>query len=98
MIEPAAGPNAAQAHATDSPTVVPAVGQYRYEVQIGWHRSRIRHWRGRVVSYDPSGKPHHWQYRSARTRDALIGQLWQEATRDIRWRTGRASIEIVERD
>lgn len=97
MIDPAAGRNAAQAHETDSVTVVSAVGQYRYEVQIGPRRGLSRHWRGRVVSYDPAGKPHHSQWRSARARDALIGLLWQEATRDIKWRTGSASVEIIER-
>ncbi len=97
MIDPAAGQRADQVHETDSPSVVSAVGQYRYEVQIGRHRGLVRHWRGRVVSYDPAGKPRHWQWRSARTRDSLVGVLWQEAIRDIRWRTGRASVEIVER-
>jgi hypothetical protein len=33
---------------------------------------------------------------SARSRHDLVAKLWEEATLDIRWRTGDGTIELVE--
>jgi hypothetical protein len=62
--------------------------RYRVEVEerTGW---TLRRWRGRVVTVEAGGRRHHWPWRSGRSRQRLVTALWEDAMRDIEWRTGR---------
>jgi hypothetical protein len=76
--------------------VVSAAGSYTYQVHLHHPSGMLRRWRGRVVTVDGSGRRRHWPWRSARSREKLVGVLWEETMRDIQWRTGGASVQIVE--
>jgi hypothetical protein len=69
---------------------------YVYEVRIQSCRGVWKRWQGRVVMIDPTGRRYYWRPRRARTRDALIAGLWEDATADIRWRTRSGTIALVE--
>ena len=58
----------------------------------------LRRWRGRVITVDGQGRRHHWRWRTARSREKLVSSLWEEAMRDIQWRTGGASVSFVDPD
>ena len=78
------------------PAVVSAAGSYIYQVRLHPPSGVLRRWRGRVVTVDGSGRSRYWPWRSARSRERLVGVLWDEAMRDIQWRTGGASVQILE--
>jgi hypothetical protein len=80
----------------DVPAVVSAAGSYTYQVHLQRRTGPLRRWRGRVVTVDGNGRRRHWPWRSARSREKLVGVLWEETMRDIQWRTGGASVKIVE--
>jgi hypothetical protein len=70
--------------------------RYTYHVQVHARSGLLRRWHGRVVMINPNGRRHHWQWRSARSREQLIALLWEETMRDIQWRTGGSSVEIID--
>jgi hypothetical protein len=78
------------------PGVVSAAGSYIYQVRLHQPSGLLRRWRGRVVTLDSNGRSRYWPWRSARSRERLVGILWDEAMRDIQWRTGGASVQVLE--
>ena len=86
----------ARAHAPDVSAAAP---HYTYQVHVHERRSgMLRRWRGRVVTVDGQGRRHHWRWHTARSRQKLVSALWEEAMRDIQWRTGGSSVQITEVD
>ena len=80
----------------EAPAVVSAARSYTYQVHVRARPGKLRRWRGRVITVDGQGRRHHWPWRSARSRQKLVSTLWEEAMRDIQWRTGGSSVQIVE--
>jgi hypothetical protein len=79
------------------PDASPAARHYTYQVHVQPRPGGVlRRWRGRVVTVDSAGRRHHWRWRTARSRQKLVHALWEEAMRDIQWRTGGSSVQIVE--
>jgi hypothetical protein len=70
--------------------------RYTYHVQVYPRSGVLRRWRGRVVMINPHGRRHHWRWRTARSREQLVALLWEETMRDIQWRTGGSSVEIID--
>ena len=80
-----------------APDVVSAAAPaYTYQVHVRAKTGMLRRWRGRVITVHGAGRRHHWPWRSARSRQKLVSTLWEEAMRDIQWRTGGSSVQIVE--
>jgi hypothetical protein len=86
-------------HAAAAPTpdaAAPQAPGYQYEVVLRRPTGPWGRWKGRVVMTSPTGERHYWPPRSARSRHRLITALWEEAVRDIQWRTRRGSVRLVE--
>jgi hypothetical protein len=58
----------------------------------GWWRR----WHGRVITQDADGRHHFWPWRYGRDRDTLVSTLCDEVHRDIAWRRGGATVELLE--
>ena len=80
---------------SETPTGASAASSYTYRVQLYPPSGFLRRWRGRVVTVDNSGRRRHWPSRSAGSRERLLRLLRDDAMRDIQWRKGGASVQII---
>ncbi len=69
---------------------------YSYQVQVHPASGILRRWRGRVVTTDPQGRRRYWRWRHGFSKARLMASLWEETMRDIQWRTGHHTVEVVE--